>query len=804
MPTELEVTKREFYSQYNSLDKEDESLFIEDCRFQVFTDLLYEADIIKSPAQVARKKSVFKRSNWGLLGYCLESILLSEGDENEDEDEDSEYEKNLNWQYTVINGFFGEQVEVESATKEEIDKALKGASKFIEATLEESLINDVSETRSLQDEIISANKNNCLDKIEILIITDKLINQDVLERTIIIREDFSVNVYYWDLKKWNDLKRSKSKRLPIAIDLKEEGFENYNIDFVKKATSRNLNQYLAVFPGELIYDLYDYHNTKLLENNVRLFLSANRKANKAIRETIADDANYFFSYNNGISATAEKIIIIDNKISKIEDFQIVNGGQTTASIHYAKKIDGSDLTDVFVPVKITELKRDDKYGETVGNISKAANTQSSIKNSDFYANRPLLIEIERLSLKNPASDQYGINKYYFFERMSGQYNAAKNSVSTRKKLIAAWSREHPKEISFTKIEIARWYNCIQEYPHIAASGAENQFTSFLDEKNYELPKMNFGNFKNIIGFGMIFNRIRKLVGSKTGREYPSIIGDSSVGMSSAIYAATYLHKVTEGRIDYWSIYELNFGLVDSLMERKRIDLKIDKVLVELILESWEQLKKYGGTSVQEQTKKEPCWEYFKRNFRNNKEILQLISPFLISKEELDIRKKSDLANNDDERYFIGLTTLLKDNGSALKNILEISSTQTSYRANWQKINNLIKKIESNKNLISKNKVENSIKFYNELNRKGINLIKSNALEIPDLKFNLVFEKFFKDFEKFKNDATNLVLDPEKEESFNENSAVLEKIIELKDKYEREYGLALEDLVYLNSHVNTFD
>ena len=191
------------------------------------------------------------------------------------------------------------------------------------------------------------------------------------------------------------------------------------------------------------------------------------------------------------------------------------------------------------------------------------------------------------------------NKYYFFERMSGQYNAVKNSVSIRNNLTQAWIRAHPKEISFDKLEIARWYNCIKGYPHVAAEGAQKQFELFIDGKNYEIPKMNFGNFKTIIGFGMIFNRIRKLVGSKAGIQYPSIIGDSSVGMSSAIYAATYLHKLTEGRIDYWSVYELNFGLVDSLMERKRIDLEIDKALVLLIKETWEQLKKDGVTSVQE-------------------------------------------------------------------------------------------------------------------------------------------------------------------------------------------------------------
>ena len=162
-----------------------------------------------------------------------------------------------------------------------------------------------------------------------------------------------------DLKKWNDLKRSKSKRLAIAIDLTEDDYKNYHLDFVKRTANKNLSQYLVIFPGNLIADLYDYHNTKLLENNVRVFLSANRKANREIRKTIANDATKFFSFNNGISATAENIKIENGKILKIEDFQIVNGGQTTATIHYSRKQDKSDLTNVFVPVKITELKRDE-------------------------------------------------------------------------------------------------------------------------------------------------------------------------------------------------------------------------------------------------------------------------------------------------------------------------------------------------------------------------------------------------------------------------------------------------------------
>ena len=212
--------------------------------------------------------------------------------------------------------------------KEEIDRSVKEVKKFIEATLDKSFVNDVSEVLDLQKDIYSAFKNDLIDQIEILIVTDKIISQDDLVKRVDVVEGLSVNVKYLDLKKWNDLKRSKTKRLPISIDLTEDDYKSYHLDFVKRTANKNLSQYLVIFPGNLIADLYDYHNTKLLENNVRVFLSANRKANREIRKTIANDATKFFSFNNGISATAENIKIENEKILKIEDFQIVNGGQT--------------------------------------------------------------------------------------------------------------------------------------------------------------------------------------------------------------------------------------------------------------------------------------------------------------------------------------------------------------------------------------------------------------------------------------------------------------------------------------------
>ena len=144
-----------------------------------------------------------------------------------------------------------------------------------------------------------------------------------------------------------------------------------------------------------------------------------------MRKTIKNAPQNFFSFNNGLSATVQKIIFDkDKKISRLTDFQIVNGGQTTATLHYARERDRYDdgtkvsLDDVYVPVKITEIIKSKEVdpSKIVSNISQAANTQSVIKNSDFHANNPFLIDIERHSKRLPVTNNSDINTYYFFER----------------------------------------------------------------------------------------------------------------------------------------------------------------------------------------------------------------------------------------------------------------------------------------------------------------------------------------------------------------------------------------------------
>ena len=819
MATALEITKREFYSSSHSLYDGDDNLSIEDCQFKVFTDLLEESGEFDNSPVSCRGDGLYKSRKWRLIGFSpsRDVVFDDENDDNENDEieniENIKKELRHEWRYSIINGFFESSTKVVNTTREEIQKSVKEIVAFIEKTLDKDVVKDLSATSEFQNEIIKKVELGVLEKIDIYIITDKVITQDDLQEQIISKDGSILNIYYWDLRKWDTLKRSRSKRVPIEIDFNTSAFSHFKIDFIKKTINSSLSQYLAIFPADLIADLYERHGGRLLENNVRVFLSANRKANQAMRNTLKGrDRNVkintpldvlFFSFNNGLSVTADKIEFTNNKVSKIHDFQIVNGGQTTATIHYSRKRDKKDdgtsvsLENVYVPVKITEIRKDknENYGEIVGNISRAANTQSAIKSSDFYANSSFLIDLERLVIQCPVVSS-GKNKFYFFERMSGQFNVMKNSQGNPgTRAVKIWEKEHPTELKFNKIDVARWYNCLNGFPHVAAQSAEKQFVNFMENKNFEREKMSLGRMKNLIGFGMIFKRIRKLVGTKTGKQYPSMIDDSSVGMATTIYASSMLNRFTNGKIDYWGIFDHKFDLCRSLMEKARYESKIDDLLLVFIKESWKQLKAFGKTSVQEQTKKEECWSFFKSNFKGGNITSKKLERLLISEKKNKIRTSLD-NENEDLKYFNQLNELISNNCKNLHNMFLVSSNNSDYHLEKNEINNFIKKIKTQHSILTKKKVKKLYLFFEDLSKKGYNLVKNPKEEIcTEINIFDIGSIIFTDFKNTAEHIGNKILDAE--ENFDDNIVLHDLIVELKKKLDREHGLSIDDLKSLH-------
>ncbi len=145
----------------------------------------------------------------------------------------------------------------------------------------------------------------------------------------------------------------------------------------------------------------------------------------------------FVAYNNGISSVARSGDIEKSAeginlftIKGLDGWQIVNGGQTTASIHRAY-LEGIDLSEVYIQTKLTILKVSSKNEDErikledkmVAKISEFANTQNKINKSDLLANTRFMSEIEMFSRSTwiPVHDGRKAGEKWYFERTRGQY-----------------------------------------------------------------------------------------------------------------------------------------------------------------------------------------------------------------------------------------------------------------------------------------------------------------------------------------------------------------------------------------------
>ena len=208
---------------------------------------------------------------------------------------------------------------------------------------------------------------------------------------------------------------------------------------------------LALLRGELLYRLYERYGARLMELNVRSFLQARNKVNRGIRDTLESEPANFLAYNNGISITVDEVGYAKRNdgtlgIARVKGMQIVNGGQTTASIHRAKARDKMDLSEVRLQAKITEIQPQ-KIEELAKNISKYSNAQTAVNVTDFSANDPFHIKLQQLS---ETVFSPGELHRWFYERARGQYETARNREGSTPARLKAFDSVTPKKQKFDK------------------------------------------------------------------------------------------------------------------------------------------------------------------------------------------------------------------------------------------------------------------------------------------------------------------------------------------------------------------
>jgi hypothetical protein len=275
-------------------------------------------------------------------------------------------------------------------------------------------------------------------------------------------------------------------------------------------------------PGKLLADLYGQYSSRLLEQNVRSFLQARAAVNKGIRDTILTDPEMFFAYNNGITATASRVEVISAdgslQITEIEDLQIVNGGQTTASLFHTRRKDKADLEKVFVQMKLSVVSSD-LAERVVPKISEYANTQNKVNAADFFSNHPYHIRMEEYSRRIWAPAAAGAQREtkWFYERARGQF------IDAQAKLTAAESKrflaEYPKTQMFTKTDLAKYENVWEEHPRFVNLGAQKNFAKFAERISEEWKadpdKFDEGYYHKVIARAIIFKNAEKIVSEQS-------------------------------------------------------------------------------------------------------------------------------------------------------------------------------------------------------------------------------------------------------------------------------------------------
>lgn len=446
--------------------------------------------------------------NYSLCSYKKDSLGLKL---------DAWHQNDENGVLTLIVSHYKDSLE--TLTTSLATQISKRAVRFLEKSLDSSFYQTMEETDLAYPLVRDiCLKSSGITGIRVIIITNGEISKSIKSiPPVDSYNGMKINFDIWDIERIYRIDSSKEGKESIEIDFKEE-FGNYLPCLKAFSQTDKYQSYLLVLPGSLLSKLYDKYTERLLEQNVRTFLQFKGKVNKGIRNTIINHPNMFFAFNNGLTATAEDITTFEEHgntmISKLKNLQIVNGGQTTASIYNTLKKEKADLSQVFIQVKLTIVPP--KFVETlVPKISEFANTQNKVNAADFFSNSPFHWRFEELSRRiwAPSSEGGLQETHWFYERARGQYMTAKTKLTPAEQ--KKFEKINPKPQMLTKTDLAKYYNSWEKMPHVVSLGAQKNFGRFADVMTEQWNKddrtFNELFFKESIAKAIIFKELDKKI-----------------------------------------------------------------------------------------------------------------------------------------------------------------------------------------------------------------------------------------------------------------------------------------------------
>lgn len=562
---------------------------------QVFTriceEMLSEAGETENAFLAYDERDLGKKGQHKINGYAI-----------------SDNYENVDLFITIYNNVH----EIKNISKVDVDTAIKRISNFFRKAIYNDYVNDVAESSEIFEfantlESYSELKENLI-RVNAFILTNGEYkgeipaSQSISGYTIFYRI-IDINFLY---------KISEQSRVPIELDFENLDGRKYEIPcLAANINNVDYEAYVAIIPGECLAMLYHNYGARLLERNVRSFLQFTGKINKGIRNTIKNEPHMFLAFNNGIAATADHIELDESGrlIKRINNLQIVNGGQTTASIFNTARKDKADISQIFVQVKLSVIKNPEQYSDIVSRISKYANTQNKVNDADFTANNPSLIEIEKFSrfVLTPVTPENNIQTCWFFERARGQYKTLRAKEGFTKSRQTAFDLKYPKKQMFTKVELAKYINAWEEIysgksmvigPHIVVRGNEKNYARFISYNLPEIKHIDVAFFEDTIAKAILFKAADKRYGTK-------VSGNQIGEMKQVVvpYTVSLLNMITGGNLDLYKIWK-----------NQSVSIELSDFVYDLMKQVNQFILDESPVSHYiEWAKKEECWQRVKEH-----------------------------------------------------------------------------------------------------------------------------------------------------------------------------------------------
>lgn len=461
----------------------------------------------------------------------------------------------------IIADFDG--TESRTLAKTGIKQHISRLAYFVDQAYNSQLYKEIEMSTPCSDliDLLRTNKRR-IRKYRLLVFTNADLSDSVKTLESIEIEGVQAECQIWDIERLFRVCSSDIGRQAIEINFRNYFSEGIPCLEASYTESLEYKSYLCIIPGQVLADIYDQFGSQLLEGNVRSFLSTKVAVNKKIRDTIMRRPTMFFAFNNGVSATTMDVTIETTSkgsfITRARDFQIINGGQTTASLSNTRHKDKKDLSGIYVQMKLTQIGEmdQDRATELIRNISRSSNSQNKVSDADFFATHPFHVRMEQFSRRifAPAVEGAQYETKWFYERARGQYLQAQMRMTPAKK--KQFVLQNPKEKVITKTDLAKVRNTWSGFPQVVSKGAQTNFMKFAErtDESWAENDMIFNEryFQESVALIILFKHTECLIPKQTW--YEQGYRANIVTYSIALFHLLIYYQYKDKTLDLMSIW----------------------------------------------------------------------------------------------------------------------------------------------------------------------------------------------------------------------------------------------------------